>query len=366
MPVRGLWHAEIGVDTKVLVDDATMTFKGPALSLKGTTYRGGLFAEKASVRMVAGAGGLSKALPATSYFRVTVRHCIEDILRESGEALSSTSDASLLNAFLERWTRPRGSAADALAVLLDTIPNATFRALDDGKLWFGFDTWPTTNLPYQVLSEDPAAGRLILSSEEPTLRPGVTLDGRRITRVDYIFDDTSVRAEVEYTKDPAHGSVDRLLDSFGKLVRRVMRSVRMHARHAGTVLAQTGNTVVVKLDSDDMAGNDSVPLRYGLPGFRATVPAGARCAMQFDDGDPRKPIVASYEGEAITELRFDGGTRPIARVDDTADAGHLVIVGSPVTAITYFPPGTLPTPAPPGTVIALTAKINSGNTKFKA
>lgn len=104
----------------------------------------------------------------------------------------------------------------------------------------------------------------------------------------------------------------------------------------------------------------------GLPGFRAKVPAGTRCTLQYEEGDGRKPVVTSFEGEAVDEVSFDGGTKAVARVDDTADAGHLVIVGSPVTAITYFPPGALPTPAPPGTVINLTAKITSGNMKFRA
>lgn len=367
MPIRGLWHAEVGVDTSVLVDDATMTLRGPSLALKGTTYRGGIYAAKATVRMVAGAGGLAKVLPATSYFRVQLRHCVEDILREAGEVLSSTSEAAVLDIFIDRWTRPRGSGADALATLLDAAPKASWRALDDGTIWVGTDAWPTLDVPYQVLSEDPAAGRLVVATETPFLRPGVTLDGRRITRVDHVFDDSSVRSELDYTKDPEHGSVDRLLDSFAKVVRRVMRSVRMHARRVGTILRQESNgAVTVKLDGEELTGNDFIPLRYGLPGFKAKVPAGTRCAVHFDEGDPNKPVVSAFEGEAVTEIAFDGGTKPVARVDDTADAGHLVVVGSPVTGITYFAPGTLPTPAPPGAVIALTAKITSGNTKFKA
>lgn len=368
MPIRGAWQVEGAVEATTLVDGEPLQLVGPGLSLKGSSYRSGFFADLGTVRMVGGAGGLVKELRATSYRRVRFRHCLEDLARETGETLSATCDATVMATFLERWTRPRGTAAEGLAALLEMVPGTAWRVLDDGSIWVGTETWPAATLAFQVLEDDPAAGRLVLASETAALRPGVLLDGRRVTRVDHTFESSKVRTEVEYTVDEDRSSVDRLLESFTELVRRVMRSVKLHVRFLGAVVSQAADgSVGVKLDRGEVQGTDGVPIRVGLPGFTVKVPAGARAAVAFEEGDPTRPAVVGFDaGGPVTEVAFDGGTKGLARVDDTTANGHLVIVGSPVTAITYFAPGTLPDPVPPGTVIALTGKITSGSSKLKA
>lgn len=367
MPVRGAWHADVDVDADLLVEGERLTLTAPGLTLTGTARRAGIYSLRGGVRLYAGADGLRTEIRAVSYRRVYVRQVLADLARETGETISATADTAVLGTFLERFTRPRGSAADALAALLDLVPGATWRSLDDGSIWVGSNTWPTSDLLHQVIDDDIKDFTATIASETAALRPGVILDGRRVTRVEHSFEAGAVRTSLEYTRDIDESDTARLLAAFTTLVRRITRGVKFHARRVGTILSQeVSGRVAVKLDGAELAGAEGVLLRYGLPGFRAKVPAGTRCVVEYEEGDGRKPVVTSFEGEAVTEVAFDGGTKAVARVDDTTSNGHLVIVGSPVTAITYFPPGTLPDPAPPGTVIALSGVVTSGNTKLKA
>lgn len=378
MPLRGLWHVSAETVSNGLGDGLPYDFTAPGLPLKGTSYASGVFAERATIRLVAGGGGLGTELRQVSYRRVLVEHVLADLMRETGEVLAATSDAAILATHLEKFTRPRATGAIALGMLLDVVPGATWRALDNGTIWVGQETWPVVDFDHQVLEEDVAAGRLVLVSAETTLRPGVTLGGRRVTRVDHSFEPSRVRTIVEYTPNELQTG-DRLLGAIARVVMRITRGVRMHVRHVGKIVgvAEADGSVNVKLDGDAVLGNDAMPMRYGLPGWKAKVPAGTRCAMQFEEADPRRPVVVGFEGEAVDELAFDGGTKSIARVDDTIDAGTFIRSSAGVF-VQYFPgttaeairaaallayqTGTDPT----ATRVDLVGPIKTGNPKLKA
>jgi len=383
MPLRGAWVADAAVEATTLVDGERIQVTAPGLALKGASYRSGFYADLGTVRLVAGAGGLVKELRATSYRRVRLRHCLEDIARETGETLSPTCDLVLMSTFIERWTRPRGTGADGLAALLTMVPGVTWRILDDGSIWVGRESWPAFAGKFQVLEDDPAAGRLVLASETAELRPGVLIDGRRVTHVEHSFESSKVRTEVEYSVDEDRSSTERLLESFSELVRRIMQGVRLHVRYLGAVVSQAADgSVGVKFDRDAVAGTDGIPLRLGLPGFRVKVPAGVRLAVGFEEGDAARPAVVGFDqGSQVTEVAFDHGTKAVARVDDAITAG-TISWASPVAgsvAVSFTPPGGAPVllftlsvaagvlgVAPATGSTELVGKVTSGNTKLKA
>jgi hypothetical protein len=148
-----------------------------------------------------------------------------------------------------------------------------------------------------------------------------------------------------------------------------------------------------------------VPVQYGLPAFAAVFVDGAcSVALGFHEGDESKAYAGGFPhypvrpNDAIppplpmpiVSLHFGGGTKPIARVDDTVGCGSMQIIQSPVgpggvpstLSITYQPPGggaptlliTFPIPGPaiiPGpnplvATIELAGKITSGRTEFQA
>jgi hypothetical protein len=385
MPVRGAWHADVDVDADVLVEGERLELVGPGIKMSGTARRAGHYAQRGGVRLYAGADGLRTELKAVSYRRVFCRQILADLARETGEAFSLSSDAANLSAFVERFTRPRGTASDCLAALLDVLPAGTsWRSLDDGMIWIGQPSWPTTALTMQTLDDDIKTGVATLASETAELRPGVVFDGRRITRVEHTFEDALVRTEVEYTRDSDESDGSRMLTAFTTLVRRITRGMKFHARRVGTILSQEASgRVAVKLDGADLPGAEGVQLRYGLPGFKAKVPAGTRCTLQYEEGDGRKPVVTSFDGDHVDEVSFDGGTRPVARIDDTTDSGTIswawaTAAGVGTVTLSYMPSGGTPTvflaiaapgltvaPTPTGS-LSLPGKVTSGNVKLKA
>jgi hypothetical protein len=176
--------------------------------------------------------------------------------------------------------------------------------------------------------------------------------------------------------------------------------------HAATVVDQDPKgTVGVQIASGSPASiAKPVPLRFGLPCFTAIFNPGCPIAIGFDEDDESKAYAGGFPfypiraNDAIpppppmpiVSLHFGGGTRSIARVDDTVDCGSLIITQAPVgplgvpstLTVVYQPPGgqppvvviTFPIPGPaiiPGVnpliaTIALAGIITSGREEFKA
>lgn len=169
-----------------------------------------------------------------------------------------------------------------------------------------------------------------------------------------------------------------LVAEISGIVSTLTDGVRYYGKFAGTIVKQHADgTVDILADDSRVIFPNGLQIRYDSPGWSATVPQGTRCNVAFSDGDPRKPYVCDFENGEITRLDFDGGTKNIARVDDTVSCGTIAIVGSASTlTITYTPPtgsatvvaltlGGSATIAGTGT-FAITGKITSGNSKLRA
>lgn len=162
------------------------------------------------------------------------------------------------------------------------------------------------------------------------------------------------------------------------------RRVTYHGLYPSTVVNQAADGRVDVLPDDEAvrgAGIGLAELRNGAPGYEYDVPAGARCLVGFEAGDPSRPYVAGWMPETgVTRLTFDSGTKSIARVDDVTDVGTLQIVGVLATGTitwTYVSPTGVPSVFPVAGAIPLTADftvgpislsglITTGNDKLKA
>lgn len=56
-----------------------------------------------------------------------------------------------------------------------------------------------------------------------------------------------------------------------------------------------------------------VPVRLGLPGARATVPAGERVLLGYEGADPAAPYAALWTAGAVTVLTINSGAVKVAR-----------------------------------------------------
>lgn len=108
-------------------------------------------------------------------------------------------------------------------------------------------------------------------------------------------------------------------ESLAKFIRYVMRDTRYHKMYPCTVERQDG-WGPLELTPDDVEirgeGLGSVPIRHGLPGVEVRVERGARVLLGFAAGDFKRPYAALWESGTIIEMRFAGGTQPIAREGD--------------------------------------------------
>lgn len=153
-------------------------------------------------------------------------------------------------------------------------------------------------------------------------------------------------------------SLDRVKEGLAAFIRQVMSTVDYHALYSATLHAASNDGFVEVLPDDERirgTGLQKVRLKHGLPGVAVKVEAGARVLIGFENGDASKPYAALWDPGSILEIAFDGGTKSLARVDDSVSV--TVPAG---TFLTAAQAGVL-NPAP----VTLEGKITSGNDKLK-
>lgn len=197
LPVSGVWTADVEVDAETtagLTGRSTLVLG--ALTLVGTPLRLGSFAGRTTVRLVGGAGGLGRTLEPKAYRNATLHLVVEELLTAAGEVLDPASDAAALSVLVPHWSRRRAVAGVALGLLADAA-GVSWRVLPGGTVRLANKTWPVATLADGVLlSEAPELGRATFGVERPSLLPGVTLDGRRVSRVEHVVTADAIRTNV--------------------------------------------------------------------------------------------------------------------------------------------------------------------------
>jgi hypothetical protein len=197
MPVSGAWVARIVVDADEALSGAVVLESDAGLELHGFARRSGETHGRVEALIVAGAGGLATELDGRYYVGAPVQTILGDLLREAGETLSTTSDSAALGSYLQKWARGAGRAGRQIAELLGPL-DVSWRVLDDGSIWIGTDTWPAADLDYEITSEHPGDDRIAIADEALGLRPGMTLEGRRVSYVQHHVAPDSIRTEAYF------------------------------------------------------------------------------------------------------------------------------------------------------------------------
>ena len=191
LPRTGAWRVDASVNTTSAITGACEIVIGN-LTLKGYARVGGVYGEVASVRVIAGAGGLYKDARPKHYSNAPLRIPLNDLLSDAGETLSATSDAAMLATSLVNWTTIQAPTANLITALADAA-GATWRMVADGTVWMGKESWPASSFTYDLERSAPQERRLDMVSDEPTLLPGTTLSGQRIGYVTHTISASSVR-----------------------------------------------------------------------------------------------------------------------------------------------------------------------------
>lgn len=354
MPLRGNWFAHLvtGAGAGAPVEGERVTIfvaanparRIPEARFVGTVRRAGKWGGQHEIVIVGGAGGLTTELAGDDLVghakAVPLEVVADRIASTAGEVLDDTVLDNLKNYAVPRWTRARGPAGSALSVMVDEF-GLSWRVLDTGAVWLGLETWPELKpaaLGYE-LEEQPDDGTIRAASGGATLRPGIVVLGRRVTRVRYDFGGEVV-AELLTAVSGERAFIDRPL---------VYRE-----QHAATVVdVHDDDSVDLTLDTDILPGLQNVRLRAGMPGARLVSAVGDRVRVRFDGASPQEPCAAAFDQDSTA-------TKGVARVGDLINVGTLsVAMAGPDPVFTYTPPG-LP-PEAPSSTITLFGFVTSGS-----
>ena len=359
MPRVGVWHAKIQTPGDEELEGAASILSS-GQTFVGTVLRSKVDGGRVLTRVVGGAGKMPTELPAKNYANaagVKVRSVVADMLREAGEALSSDSEAAVLDRTLAKWERSAGPASGALRDLLEPF-GATWRVLADGTVWVGAVSYPEQTVAHVPLDEDGIDGTIEIAPEAPDLRPGVTFRGQRISYVGHLLEPDRLRT-VAYVVGAPSNFLERSLEP-------IRREVDFSRPYLCRVTAQNADGTVALMPLDDRMkgrGLDKVKVRPGIPA-EVKVPVGARCILEFAAGKPDDPQVTGWETTDLTELRIGGGELAVGRQGDivtvfldyvalnliaaaltSPTVGAFAVVSAPGPVVFVpFTPLTMPTP----------------------
>lgn len=376
--IGGVWFADLVIDwPQPMLGTVLLEFEGPQTSsLLGTVQRSEAFEGKAWGRIAGGQGGLWQVLDAKAYRQVTAGAILDDVAEETGEELSARTTDDIRAAYFQAWHRPRARAAAGVATLAQEI-GLSWRVLRSGEIWLGTPDWPDIELErYGELLDSGDGWEIYAPFGAPLLEPGGAVEGRRIDAVVTTLDSSSLRQRAYYRRADSTAYLDRLRAGLGAFVDALLgRSASSVARwdylalYPATVSKQAADGSLDVLPDDTVVrggGFSGVRLKTGVPGLRATVPAGTRVLLGWEGGDPSRPYAATWEQGAVTLLAFDGGTQAVAREGDSVDAGTLSgVAGSTPVVFTYIPSGG-GLPVVTQTLPMTGGAITSGNDKLLA
>ena len=173
LPLAGVWSCDLDVDTDDELAGAVTIEVDGAVAFRGTVVDGGVTHGLWRGRVVGGAAGLRRALPALAYLDATRADVVRDALAEAGETLSSTSGS--LAAAVARFHRAEGAAARAIDATAAALGYG-WRVLADGTVWLGAEAWPDApEADVTLLDSDPRERRYSLGGDVLGIRPGTLL-----------------------------------------------------------------------------------------------------------------------------------------------------------------------------------------------
>jgi len=382
-PRDGNWTADVqadGIDS-INPGDAVSVLVGDT-EFVGSLFRGGPEAGRWMGRIQGGSGGLLATLAPKNYSSVTLSAVLAEIAVASSQPVADAS-LDLTGYQVANWQRAAGAASHAIQDIASEL-GVPWRITRGGELRLGQASFLALESDQIEISTDPATGSAIYAPDaDPVIEPGVTIDGRPVSYVSTLIDSNGLRQEVYFDDSPS--AIDgRIKGSLQAIIESVVgRRLAYHALWPATVAAQLSGQLELMPDDDQMRGLGlgNIRIRHGEPGYATEVPPGSRCLIGFEAGDPKRPYVAQWlANTSVTSITFEGGTRNIARTNDTTSQGSITFTqlglgtvsvtfldangSAPVSALLSVPGLTLNPPGPP-IVFSMDGLVTSGHPKLK-
>lgn len=309
-PYRGEWHATIEVgETDSLAGSVSITTDAGD-SLAGRIVRGEA-TDTANRYYIAGCSVDLDATPASRAWQTPTVAIVLAGIVGSGRYLPSVYDARTLSS----WALRGHSRRAALTQLAEAI-GARWYVTDLGQVALaGTTSTVSTLVDAEVLSDDRDAGEISVRANSLALRPAMIHAGFDVRSVRY-----TIGASFDCIAETISAS-DRIRDAITRVARSSLSTLPYAVAVRGKVLSATEDILSVLLTDGTKI---DVPPSYGLPGARAVSKAGSVVWVSWDEGDPQKPRVQSYEGDCES-ITLAGGSVGAGRVGDSVDCGVLLI-----------------------------------------
>src|SRR5690606_20459620 len=321
LPRVGVWHADltVDIDDDAEVPSGEVTLETEHRTWRATVRRGSEDRGGAKLRVVGGKGGMGNIVPPKSYRAAIARLPIADALSAAGEALADSADRGTLHRMLPFWTSPSATAGEIVARVCADL-GVAWRMLDDGTVWVGPETWPAWETPADamVTARWPDDGAVEVADETLSASPGMTFEGQRIGRVEHRISADGARTILFF--DDRQTQTDTVRQTIARIARTATGCDYLAAYRARVVAQNADDTLEVELEDKRMPGMSHVPIRTFAPGITLRVKAGARVLIEFEGGDPQRPIATLFESGDIRELVI----RAVERIEVSAAKVDLV------------------------------------------
>lgn len=329
-PRIGIWLGEIDLDSEEPLSGA-LDLVIDDVHFMATAVRGAVEQGRYHAWIIGGKYGLSKQVSAKHYISVEGRVPLREILQEAGESLSPKTDPAVLSRRFERWSRATGTAGSALAQFA-TDAGVSWRMLRDGTVWLGPESWPEAKASYDIIDVIPARARMVIAPEVPSVKPGETFAGGKVSTVTTIVAQDGTRQDILF-EDENVGSADRVRQQLTNTVESIVgRRLNLSNWYPARVVSQAADGTVDLLPDDPKmrgSGISRVPLRHGLPGCTVRVRPGSTVALFFEDCDAKKPAAGLWpNGSSVLEITVSADALLTLKAPAIQVQGNLSVSGA--------------------------------------
>lgn len=302
-PRYGIWTAMLILANQAAVsrgDAATVTFLDQTYT--GTVIDAGVYDAKGWARVVGGAGGWGKLVPAKGYqasLGVKLSTVLQDAANDTGESLGTFADRIVGPAYV----RPPSGLSDGNAAegsrILDALATEAWYVDESGKTQIGVRTASSWQGTYRLLDERPDLEFIYIAPDTVVgLVPGAELEGLTAASVRLELTEDGVRAQV--WGERGHSPSDRGLQALERIIDRKLKAAKFYGRWAYQITGSSSGTLNLRpvLQSTGMPTINNVPYRVGIFGGGGTPAVGSTCLLSFINGDPTQPFADAFEGPA--------------------------------------------------------------------
>jgi hypothetical protein len=358
LSLLGVWNGSVDVNADDMpTGHAELSYvaAGKSITFTGTIVEAAPAAGRTRVRFLPGAGKMGTELPARGYERNTPAATIaKDVVVAAGETLATGVADELRSILLPSWHREKGTGNAALKALAEHL-GIGFRALPDGSIWLGKETWPPGAEAFEEKAPD-ENGLGMYAPSLPNILPGTNMAGRRISQVVHHLE--TLRSDVTFLAS-ATETKDRAKAAQGAFVRQQVPELdRMKLWEARVESQRADGTLDLIADDARVGDCPGTPIYHGVPGLSVKVAKGARIKVGFDAASPTGRFAALWTtGAEAIEVTLQAGKITI-EADEVflGDAsGRLLREGDAVMMPVGQPPVPTATPmilsAPGATVV---------------